>query len=675
MIKKLLIANRGEIALRIIRSAKAMGVATVAVYSDADAHSMAVSEANQAFALPGTKATDTYLDGEKIIAIAKACGADAIHPGYGFLSEKAEFAKRCEDAGIIFVGPPSGAIEAMGSKSAAKDLMIKAKVPVVPGYQGESQTLATFKAEAKKIGYPILLKAALGGGGKGMRVVDSEPELELALEQVKREAKASFNDDQVLVEKYLREPRHVELQIFCDGQGHGVHLFERDCSIQRRHQKIVEEAPAIGVSEPLRQQMGDAALAAAKAINYRGAGTVEFLLDQDGQFYFMEMNTRLQVEHPVTEAITGLDLVALQLQVASGNKLPLTQQQVKCNGHAIEVRLYAEDPENNFLPQTGLLHLLQWPTHTTAGVATTISKDLPVRIDTGVRTGDEISIYYDPMIAKVIAWGEDRATAIAHLQQALAEIWLVGLKTNLCFLQRVLAMAPYQEGKLSTAYLDQFPVPLADNKPTADVLTLAYLARRAELHQQQLQDSQQRGLSHSPWHQFDGWRLFGLQQEQVSFMHDDESLSLLVTNQQSGMLACTDEAKITVDAVEQAGEGTLKVRLNGKAITARYLQQGHQWHLHFAGSHWCVAESKYDHDAFAEHGEKNSLQAPMPGSVVAIKSAVGALVAKGDPLLIIEAMKMEHTITAPYSGTVTSIHFNEGDLVQEGDELLALEEG
>ncbi|HIQ52496.1 MAG TPA: acetyl-CoA carboxylase biotin carboxylase subunit, partial [Pseudomonas pachastrellae] len=442
MIDSLLIANRGEIACRIMRTARELGIATVAVHSDTDRDALHVRCADQAVNLGGARPSESYLRAEAIIAAAKATGAQAIHPGYGFLSENADFARAVDAAGLIFVGPPASAIDAMGSKSAAKALMDAAGVPLVPGYHGDDQALETFRLEAAKIGYPVLLKAAAGGGGKGMKVVESEAQLSEALSSAQREAQAAFGDARMLVEKYVLQPRHVEIQVFADQHGNAVYLAERDCSIQRRHQKVVEEAPAPGLSPELRRAMGEAAVTAARAIGYVGAGTVEFLLDARGDFFFMEMNTRLQVEHPVTELITGQDLVAWQLHVAQGQPLPLRQEQIVLRGHAVEVRLYAEDPEQDFLPASGELTLYREPA---AGVER--------RVDSGVVEGDRVSPFYDPMLSKLIAWGEDRETARRRLLAMLAEQQLGGVHSNLAFLRRVLAHPAFAAAELDTGFI------------------------------------------------------------------------------------------------------------------------------------------------------------------------------------------------------------------------------
>ena len=465
MFRSLLIANRGEIACRIIRTARAMGIRTIAVYSDADASARFVRLADEAWRLGPAPARDSYLRAERILDIARASGAEAIHPGYGFLSENAEFAQACADAGVVFVGPPPAAIAAMGSKSAAKQLMERAQVPLTPGYHGDEQDAGFLHQQADQIGYPVLIKASAGGGGKGMRIVERSADFPDALASCRREASASFGDDRVLIERYLQKPRHIEIQVFADQHGEAVYLFERDCSVQRRHQKVLEEAPAPGMDAARRQEMGEAACAAARAVGYVGAGTVEFIVEPDGRFYFMEMNTRLQVEHPVTEMITGQDLVAWQLRVAAGEPLPLRQDALRIHGHAIEARIYAEDPDRDFLPATGQLIRLRPPTESAS-----------VRVDTGVQEGDAITPYYDPMIAKLIVWGDDRQQALARLDQALADYRVLGLTTNIAFLRRLARHPAFAGADLDTGLIARHQaelLPPASALPDADALVAA----------------------------------------------------------------------------------------------------------------------------------------------------------------------------------------------------------
>src|SRR5512134_3373456 len=458
MFRKILVANRGEIACRVMSTAKRMGIRTVAIYSDADAGARHVALADEAVRIGPAPARDSYLRGDLIIAAARSTGADAVHPGYGFLSENESFAQALADVDITFIGPPPFAINAMGSKSEAKTLMERARVPLVPGYHGDRQEAAFLRQQADAIGYPVLIKASAGGGGKGMRVVLHSDDFIAALDSCRREAKASFGDDRVLVERYLERPRHIEIQVFADGLGNAVYLFERDCSVQRRHQKIIEEAPAPGMSDARRRAMGEAAVAAARAVRYQGAGTVEFIAGPDGTFYFMEMNTRLQVEHPVTEMITGHDLVEWQLRVACGENLPVTQEQLKIHGHAIEARIYAENPDKGFLPAIGRLSHFATPDHVAFARnadGESFHRPAPVRIDAGVRAGDEITPYYDPMIAKLIVWGEDRAQAIARMQDALAEMHIVGVANNVDFLARLFANASFGRAELDTGLIER----------------------------------------------------------------------------------------------------------------------------------------------------------------------------------------------------------------------------
>lgn len=633
MIQKLLIANRGEIACRIIRTARRLGIATVAVYSDADATALQVRLADEAVRLGPAPVRESYLDGACVIAAALATGADAIHPGYGFLSENADFAEACIAAGLRFVGPPAAAIRAMGGKSAAKALMEAASVPVVPGYHGTDQALVTLLAAADSIGYPVLLKASAGGGGKGMRVVAHRDDFAAALASCQREALASFGDGQVLVEKYLERPRHIEIQVFADQQGHCVHLHERDCSVQRRHQKVLEEAPAPGMTSEQRQAMGAAATRAALAVGYVGAGTVEFIVSPEGDFYFMEMNTRLQVEHPVTEMITGLDLVEWQLRVAVGEPLPLTQSQVPLHGHAIEARLYAEAPFKGFLPSTGKLVHLRFPATSDA-----------VRVDTGVAEGDTITPYYDPMLAKLVVHGENRVDALQKLEHALAACEIAGPENNVTFLRRVVACNDFASGRVDTGLIERNQAKLlAIPEPTTELL--AWLAA-AEYGAETKQASERARLScepATPWAMVDGWR--GTAPVSLSYVFRHEATSYVVAVNASlpaGVTVVRDGAR---RHVFHAGETLTLERVN-------------------------VLAEALDAAARNAIGGHAGLRAPMPGRVVAQLAAVGAKVAAGTPLLVLEAMKMEHTLTAPKAGTVVRFHHAAGAQVQDGDELM-----
>ena len=669
MIKKILVANRGEIACRVIRTCREMGIATVAVYSDADAKALHVEMADEAFLIGGAPARESYLDYQKIIDVATSAGVSAIHPGYGFLSENEDFAEAVAAAGMVFIGPPVAAIRAMGGKSEAKALMEKAGVPLVPGYHGDHQDENFLAAEADKIGYPVLIKASAGGGGKGMRVVETAVDFAEALAGAKREAKASFNNDHVLIEKYLARPRHVEIQVFADQKGHTVYLFERDCSIQRRHQKVLEEAPAPGLTPETRMKMGDAAVAAAKAIGYVGAGTVEFLLDSDGSFYFMEMNTRLQVEHPVTEMITGLDLVEWQIRVAEGEELSLTQEELTIDGHAIEVRLYAEDPANNFLPGAGQIKFLSFPFDSDA-----------VRIDSAVREttygdGDVISIHYDPMIAKIIVHGDTRAEAIANLQMALDETMVAGPKTNLSFLRRLAAHPSFRAGDLTTGFIAQHTAELLPERsqPAGHVYALAafgvYL-RRAHT-----------GLAGqeevSPWNDLSGWRIGGAEVETYVFKEGDSVVSVTVANNADHYLTpdvtLPDGTVHRVQLMPTAYDSSFDVKMAGQHYTAAVLQDGTQLTVLSQG----ISETLHYLDPLSfETGDEaasGGLHAPMPGKVVAVRVQLGDSVKRGQPLMIVEAMKMEHTIIAPIDGTIAAINANVGEQVDEKNALIAFE--
>jgi 3-methylcrotonyl-CoA carboxylase alpha subunit len=628
--RKLLIANRGEIACRVIRTARRLGIATVAVFSDADRDALHVRLADEAQRIGPPPARESYLNGEAIIAAAKASGAQAIHPGYGFLSENEAFAAACEGAGLVFIGPSPPAIAAMGDKAAAKRLMEKAGVPLVPGYHGESQDAALLAKEATRIGYPVLIKPSAGGGGKGMRVVHNAKEFAAALEGARREAKAAFDDERVLIERYLERPRHIEVQVFGDSHGNVLHLFERDCSVQRRHQKVLEEAPAPGMTSERREKMGQAAVAAARAIRYTGAGTVEFIAEQDGRFYFMEMNTRLQVEHPVTEMITGLDLVELQLRVAAGERLPFVQQQLDIQGHAIEARLYAEDPRREFLPSTGRLAHVAFPDG--------------VRIDTGVETGAEISSWYDPMIAKVIAHGRNRDEALSRLASALRATEIAGVATNVEFLRRICDSQAFREAELDTHLIERHREELLTppRRLPAEVLKAAAFAELQHEERTARERARLSGDPHSPWHAVDGWRLNGESRHDFVFMHEGE------------------EHRVRLSPAEQG------------RINAHCVRDGRSWHVFREGSRWTLA-LKDELQGLDIDAASGSLAAPMPGRIVKLMVKPGAKVAKGEPLLILEAMKMEHTLTAPAEGTVADVHCAAGEQVVEGAELIRLE--
>ena len=666
MFDKVLIANRGEIACRVARTARRMGVRTVAVHSEADARALHVAACDEACLVGPAPARDSYLRIDRILEAAARTGARAIHPGYGFLSENAAFAEACEAAGLVFIGPPPAAIRAMGSKSNAKALMEKAGVPLVPGYHGQDQDDAVLAAAAERIGYPVLVKASAGGGGKGMRVVREPGELAQALASARREALSSFGDAHLLLEKYLERPRHVELQVFADRHGNCIHLFERDCSVQRRHQKVLEEAPAPGMQAARRRLMGSAAVAAARAVDYVGAGTVEFIVDAAGQFYFMEMNTRLQVEHPVTEMVTGLDLVEWQLRVAAGEPLPLGQEQVSLRGHAIEARLYAEDPARGFLPSAGRLEHLREP-------ATSVH----VRVDTGVRAGDEIGVHYDPMIAKLVCWDEDRDGALRRMRRALADYQVAGLTSNLDFLAALVSHPAFADAHrdpslLDTGLIERHAGELLPEPAPADqgVLAAAALAQLlAEDHQAQTRAAASTD-PHSPWHATDGWWPHLDNPRTLVFLDAGRRVVLQARRHLAGWTLDLPGGCVEV-AGELDGEGALVLESDGARRVARVVRHGADLTVFLGGrSHRLALEPV---DAEAEAGGSGSLVSPMPGTVIEVLVTAGRTVARGEALMRIEAMKMEHTIAAPADGLVKEVYFARGDAVAEGVELVDFE--
>jgi len=705
MFKKILIANRGEIACRVAATAKRMGIQTVAVYSDADANAKHVAACDEAIHVGGSAPKDSYLRWEAIIEAAKATGAQAIHPGYGFLSENEAFADACAKVGLVFIGPPASAIQAMGLKAESKQLMEKAGVPLVPGYHGSDQNPDLLKREADRIGYPVLIKASAGGGGKGMRAVEKAEDFEAALASCQREAQNSFGDQAVLIEKYVQRPRHIEIQVFGDTQGNCVYLMERDCSVQRRHQKVLEEAPAPGLSEALRKQMGEAAVAAARAVNYVGAGTVEFIVEQrdnkatgqvDMHFFFMEMNTRLQVEHPVTEAVTGLDLVEWQLRVASGEPLPLKQEQIKLTGHAIEARICAENPDNNFLPATGHLQVYKKPAHTAFERGT-------VRFDDGVRQGDTISPYYDSMVAKLIVHGETREQALALLDQALAQTQVVGLSTNVQFLRHVVHSSSFAEARLDTALIPrEADVLFHQEKVGLNVAAAAVVAHTLN------QESTKQG--NDPFSKSDGWQSHAETTRRFPFEFAGEMHTAWLHYGHDGAMQLTwgdaggpaskgqqDEfsfatASAAADSIASpttvadqspaSGSSTsqsLNVTWQGQRVTSEVVLQdgkpGHPAELAHvftqAGATRIRVIQPLAH-AEGTQDEKGGLAAPMPGKVVSFAVKVGDKVKAGQSLAVMEAMKMEHTIAAPKDGEVTELLYAPGDQIAEGAELLKL---
>ncbi len=702
MFKKILIANRGEIACRVAATARRLGMRTVAVFSDVDAQAKHVLACDEAVHIGGNAPKDSYLRGERIIAAALQCGAQAVHPGYGFLSENEEFAQACLDAGLVFIGPPPTAIKAMGLKAQSKVLMGRAGVPLVPGYHGVDQDPALLKSEAKKIGYPVLIKASAGGGGKGMRIVTHADEFDASLASCQREARNSFGDDAVLIERYVTRPRHIEIQVFGDSQGNCVYLFERDCSVQRRHQKVLEEAPAPGMSEARRREMGAAAVAAAKAVGYVGAGTVEFIAeptaDGDLRFFFMEMNTRLQVEHPVTEAITGLDLVEWQLRVASGEPLPLRQEQLRMHGHAIEARICAENPDANFLPATGTLAVYRTPPcaeferATTAGVIPAHAgiqgaaprvdpgvrrDDMAVppggasgglRIDSGVREGDAISPYYDSMIAKLIVWGEDRAQALARLDVALAGTHIVGLHNNVGFLRRIAASKAFATADLDTALIERERDALFNAAPLPLEVAAAGVVAHALAAERAVEGS-------DPWSRRDAWRLHGAAVRRFDLEAQGVRTSFMLERNHDGATWLVQGAQRWPYLATARGAGRHDVNLGEQRWPLTVYALGERYAVYAPDG--MAHLSEIDPIAHAGDGavEGGRLTAPMPGKVVAFLAAPGDVVKLGQALAVMEAMKMEHTLTAPRDGTVQALLYAVGDQVLEGEELLRMESG
>jgi 3-methylcrotonyl-CoA carboxylase alpha subunit len=673
MFDKILIANRGEIACRVAATARRLGVKSVAVYSDADANARHVAACDEAVRIGEASPRDSYLRWERIIEAAKATGAQAIHPGYGFLSENEEFARACADAGLAFIGPPPSAIRAMGLKAESKQLMEKAGVRLVPGYHAANQEPDLLKREADRIGYPVLIKASAGGGGKGMRVVLAAAEFDAALASCKREAINSFGDDAVLIERYVQSPRHIEIQVFFDSHGNGVYLFERDCSVQRRHQKVLEEAPAPGMTPERRREMGEAAVAAARAVDYIGAGTVEFICEQDGRFYFMEMNTRLQVEHPVTEAISGHDLVEWQLRVASGERLPALQDDLRIRGHAIEARICAENPDANFLPATGKLSVLKWPPHvsfTRNAEGDGTRPPAAVRVDTGVNEGDAITPYYDSMIAKLIVWGEDRAQALARLDAALAATHVAGVVNNVAFLRRVARTPSFAQAHLDTALIErerdrlfgQAGLPL--DEVAAGVVVLA-LGRQSA------------SVEADPWSRRDGWRMHGVSVQRFDLEWQGESVAVLLKTQHGGgALLEVGGVELPFECRALANDRHDVVLGAGAALRRRTLtvyQVGNQVSVFTTAGSAQVTVVDTLSRAGEGHAEAGRLTAPMPGKVIAYLVKAGDAIKTGQALAVLEAMKMEHTIAAPRDGTVAELLFAPGDQVSEGGELLTLE--
>lgn len=656
---KVLIANRGEIAVRVARTCRELGIRTVAVFSDADQSAPHVQACDEAVHIGPAASAESYLVADKIIAAAKQTGAQAIHPGYGFLSENAGFADALEKVGLVFIGPTAKTIRAMGSKSAAKDLMEAAGVPTTPGYQGENQSLDTFKAEAKRIGYPVLLKATAGGGGKGMRLVEAEKDMKAALASAKQEAKSAFGDDRFLIEKYIARARHLEVQIFGDGEGEVVHLYERDCSVQRRHQKIIEEAPAPNLPDKVRRKLLEAGVNAGKAVDYRGAGTVEFLYDGEDGVFFMEMNTRLQVEHPVTEMITGQDLVAWQLAVAAGEGLPLKQDDIAASGHAFEARLYAENPNAEFSPSIGTLQTLRLP----EGLA---------RIDSGVEQAQVISPFYDPMIAKIITHGPSRSAALGKLDAALAETIVTGLETNTAFLKRLCHDPDFANGDVSTRYIEEHDAALFAAPDMTDFAACAYsliCARDADVSHQGLRLNARPQQLH--WGVIDDKTcLFRLSKDGEGWTLN-RSLNATAQDRRAG------ETEVELPALRFTGDigvdGRVTIVQDGLRQSGWILPHLDGYRVFLAGEHVDIALIDPLSPSVSDGGGAGSLNAAMPGVILNVYVEMGDKVTAGTDLISMEAMKMEHTITAPFDGTVTAIRFAPGDQVKDGDVLIGLE--
>lgn len=662
-IKTLMIANRGEIASRIIRTAHRMGIRTLAVFAEGDQHHPFVTQADDAIPLQGETATQTYLDQTTLLRIAQENGVDAIHPGYGFLSENAGFARRCEQAGLIFVGPPASAIDAMGSKAEAKHRMEQAGVPLIPGYHGTDQNPDTLLTEAQKIGFPVLLKASAGGGGKGMRVVHSAVEFMDALETAQRECQKAFGDARMIIEKYLVEPRHIEVQIFFDQQGHGVALFDRDCSVQRRHQKVLEEAPAPGLSDATRKAMADAALACGRAIGYVGAGTIEFLVDRQQQFYFMEMNTRLQVEHPVTEMITGTDLVEWQLRVAAGEALPLTQDQIQIQGHAIEARLYAENPEVNFLPSTGRLNHLRFPDwRTHAGL----------RIDSGVEEGNLISTHFDPMIAKVICHGDTRDAALQGLAQALQQTRIAGVHTNRDYLIRICHHPRFQAGGVSTHFIEAHAADLkTDPKlPTVYPLAAALLINANE-RPSPIAPLVPTVPPDSPWTTLTQWRNCLPEPMTCTFWRDETEFTIELNLHGETATVTLDGQSWPVSFSQEPAHLTLW--FEGRRYRMDYVFDADHLVLWHDAQHLRFELPSENATVSHHSAEAGSLQAPMGGTIVKVLVGENQVVGKGETLVIMEAMKMEYAIKAPAHGRIRHLLCQEKATVKAGQHLVELE--
>jgi len=665
MFKKVLIANRGEIACRVISTLKKMGITSVAVYSDADRDSRHVKLADEAYHIGGSRPDESYLKADVLLALAKKVGVDAIHPAYGFLSENSSFARACPEAGIAFIGPTAESIEKMGAKDAAKALMEEANVPVVPGYHGENQDPDYLQQQAEKVGFPLLIKAVSGGGGKGMRVVNSAAEFAELLDSVKREALNAFADERVLLERYISKPRHIEFQVFGDSHENYVHLHERECSLQRRHQKIIEETPSPFLDEETRQAMGVAAVNAARAISYLGAGTIEFIVGEDRSFYFMEMNTRLQVEHPVTEMVTGQDLVEWQVRVAAGQALPLKQEQITSTGHSFEVRLYAENPNNLFLPSTGKLHHLRFP-----------ATNENLRVETGVEQGDTISVFYDPMIAKLVVWGEDREVARERLLNALGESGIIGVENNIAFLETLATHPDFIGNKIDTQYIDKkLDVLLADSEVELpeNVLLAATVSILLDGKQTVNDMATVSTESNSPWFDTTGWRPNGQSQRSLFFSYDGaDEVEVQVTENENHFIFHLDN---DLDVIaETADNDVIRLQINGSWERFITLRQDDSMLVSWRNRWYLLAEvNPFEPDLSAIGGASNVI-APMPGKLLKVLVASGDTVTAGQPLAIIEAMKMEHTLSAPFDGEVDQVFYAAEDFVEADATLVTFKD-
>ncbi len=663
MVRTLLIANRGEIACRIVRTARRMGVRTVAVYSEADAGALHVQMADEAVAIGAAPARDSYLNSPRIIDAARRSGADSVHPGYGFLSENPAFAEACVAAGLIFVGPPASAMRALGSKSAAKRLMAASGVPILPGYHGDDQDPEQLAAEARRIGFPVVIKAVAGGGGRGMRVVSDASAFAPALAAARQEAASAFGDDRVLVERYLPCPRHIEVQVFADQHGNAVHLFERDCSTQRRHQKVIEEAPAPGLDSARRAAMGSAAVTAAKAAGYQGAGTVEFVADTDA-FWFLEMNTRLQVEHPVTEMVTGFDLVEWQLRIAAGEPIPIPQEAIGLNGHAVEARLYAEDTTRDFAPSIGELAALRLPTEQDG-----------VRVDTGVRQGDRVSIHYDAMIAKLICHGATRQEAIRKLRMALRESFIAGVASNLDLLGRIAAHPVFAAGGVDTGFIARHAQELLGpaGAPPAEVLATAALSVLLGEQDAAAKEAAESADPHSPWHVRDGWWLNAAPERSLTFVADATDYPVrLGRSGASWRLVVGD--RVLIGAASHGTDGLLAVELDSVRHNVPAAQVGNEVVIRWGDATWRLALP--DTVATAELADiaGGGLLAPIPGQVTAVHTLAGQAVRRGEVLVVLEAMKTVFRLSAPADAVVSEVTCRPGDAVEEGQVLIRFTE-